>query len=76
MLLKTTYGSTMMMSLPSLKVTVFFICLCVLKWSHLGVKKSLGHAQMVFFRGLIQNFQWTSPPLLYGNSPPPQTPLF
>ena len=21
-------------------------CLCVLKWSHLGVKKSLGHAQI------------------------------
>ena len=30
----------------SLKVTVFFIRFCVLKWSHLGVKISLGHSQI------------------------------
>ena len=40
-----------MMSLPSLKVTVFFVC--VLKWSLLGVKKRLGHAQIGLLRGLI-----------------------
>ena len=44
------------MSMPSLKVTVFFICLCF---------------KMVSFRGLTQNCQRASPPLLYWSPPPP-----
>ena len=47
MLLKTTYGlkCLMIMSLLLIKV-IFFSFVCVLTWSLLGVKKSLGHAQI------------------------------
>ena len=43
---------------------------CVLTWSLLGVKKILGHAQSVFFSGLIENFRRASPPLSYADSLP------
>ena len=47
-----------------------FSFVCVLTWSLLGVKKSLGHAQIGSFRGLIQNFRRASPPLSYAEFPP------
>ena len=47
-----------------------FSFVCVLTWSLLGVKKSLGHAQIGSFRGLIQNFRRVSPPLSYAEFPP------
>ena len=40
-------------------------------WSLLGVTKSLSHAQMVSFRGSIQNFRRASLSVPYGSPPPP-----
>ena len=39
-------------------------------WSPLGVTKSLSHAQMVSFRGWIQNFRRASPSVPYGSPLP------
>ena len=58
----------------SIHIIQVFLFVCVLTWSLLGSfrgQKSLGHAQMVSFRGLIQNFRQASPPLSYAESPPP-----
>ena len=43
--------------------------LSVFKRSPLGVTKSLLHAQMVSFRGKIQNFRRVSPSVSYGSPP-------
>ena len=58
------------MSLPSLKVAVFFICLCFSMVSFRGKKKAWVTPRSVSFRGLIQNFQRASPPLSYASPPP------
>ena len=41
-----------------------------LDWSPIGITKSLSHAQMVSFRGQIQNFRRASPSVSYGSPPP------
>ena len=53
----------------SIHIIQVFLYVCVLTWSLLGVRKSLGHAT-VSFRALVQNFRQASPPLSYAESPP------
>ena len=57
------------MSLPLLKV-FFFSFVCVLTWSLLGVKKSLGHAWIGLFLGFHSKFPTSIPiPFLCGVPP-------
>ena len=55
----------------SIHIIQVFSFVCVLTWSLLAIKKSLGHAQIGLLTGLIQNFRRASPPLSYAVSPLP-----
>ena len=45
---------------------------CVLTWSLLGVKKSLGYAQIGLFQGFYSKFPTSIPtPFICGEPPPP-----
>ena len=66
----------MVMSLPSLKVAVFVICLCFKMVSFRGQKKGWATPRLISFRGLIQNFPRPSPPLSYWSPPSPGVSTF
>ena len=61
----------MIRSLPLSKFIVFFICLCFNIVSFRGQKR-LGHAQIGFVYGFIQNFRQASEPPSYAEFPPPR----
>lgn len=61
----------MIMSFPSLKVSVFFLFLCVLTWSlFFRAQNSLGHTQIGLLQGFYLNFRRVSLHFLHGSPPP------
>ena len=65
------------MSLPSLKVTLCFICLFVLKWSHLGVQKTLGNAQTGLLKWFNSKFPTSIPaPFIWEVPPVPRAQFY